>query len=84
MLRQYLALLRSASQTVVHGRLVVRGGPQAISEEKALQKLSHTERMKNTLKLPSLVDLQQKGELVLSITSCPSVHYFRKFFELLY
>jgi hypothetical protein len=36
MLRQYLALLRSASQTVVHGRLVVRGGPQAISEEKAL------------------------------------------------
>jgi hypothetical protein len=38
----------------------------------------------SVLKLPALVDVQQKGELVLSITSCPSVHYFRKYFELVY
>jgi hypothetical protein len=59
---------------------VVRGGQQAILEEKALQKLYHTlDEWKRhsymyVLKLPSLVDLQQKvGKLVLSITSCSSI-----------
>jgi hypothetical protein len=56
------------------------GGPQAVSEEKSLQKLYQTlnERKihpyRSVLKLLLLVDLQQKvGELVLSITSCLSV-----------
>jgi len=67
----------SVSQTVVRGGSP--SGPQAVSEEKALQKLYQTlNELKNTpymsvLKLPLLVDLQQKvGELVISITSCPS------------
>jgi hypothetical protein len=58
---------------VIHEQPVVSGGPQAASEEKTLSKVvTDTEHMKNTsrhvLKLPVLVDLQQKvGELVLSI-----------------
>jgi hypothetical protein len=32
------------------------------------EKYTHT-----CLKLPLLVDLQQKGDLVLSITSCPTI-----------
>jgi hypothetical protein len=59
---------------------VVRGGPQAVSEEKALQKLYqklsewkiHT--YMHVLELPLLADLQYKvGELVISITSSPTV-----------
>jgi hypothetical protein len=52
----------------------------AISDEKALQKLYQTlnEREIHTymavLKLPLLVDLQQKiAQLVLSVTSCPTI-----------
>jgi hypothetical protein len=59
---------------------VVRGGPQAVSEEITLQKIiSDTERVKihpymSVLKPPLLVDLQQKvGELVRSITFCSSI-----------
>jgi hypothetical protein len=58
---------------------VVRSGPQAVSEEKHAGIVTGTERVKNTpcicmLKLPILVDLQQiVRELVLSITSCPSI-----------
>jgi hypothetical protein len=55
-------------------RQVVRGGPRAVPEEKALQKIvSDTERMKNTpimsvLKLSLLVGLQHRvDESVLSI-----------------
>jgi hypothetical protein len=58
---------------------MVRGGPQAVSEAKALQKLCQTlNELKvhphmSVKKLPLLVDLQLKvGALVLSITSCPS------------
>jgi hypothetical protein len=54
--------------------------PQAVSEEKSIAKIaSDTERIKvhpymSVLKLPLLVDLQQKvDELGLSITSCPSI-----------
>jgi hypothetical protein len=67
----------SVSQTVVLG--CSPSGPQALSEEKALQKLYHAvNELKNTpfmsvLKLPLLADLQQKvGELVISLTSCPT------------
>jgi hypothetical protein len=66
------------NQTVVRGGSP--SGPQAVSEEKTISKIvSGTEWMRNhtcmsVLKLPLLVDLQQKvGELVLYITSCPSV-----------
>jgi hypothetical protein len=60
---------------------VVRGGPQAVSEEKKiLQKLYQTldERSiysyMSVLKLPLLADLQQKvSELALCITYCPLV-----------
>jgi hypothetical protein len=47
---------------------VVRGSPQAVSEEKALQKIvSDTERMKNTpihvcAKTAFLVDLQNRND----------------------
>jgi hypothetical protein len=65
---------KSVSETVV------RGGPQTVSEEKALQKLYETfnelkiHPQRSVLKVPLLVDLQQKvGELVISITYCPSV-----------
>jgi hypothetical protein len=63
---------------------VVYGGPQAVSEEKALQKLYNTEGIKthpyvSVLKLSLLVDLQQKpGELVLSVPSCPSIIILEK------
>jgi hypothetical protein len=55
------------------------GGPQKVSEEKALQKLHQIlKRMKSTpmyvLKLPLLVGLQLKvRELVVSKTSCPII-----------
>jgi hypothetical protein len=59
---------------------VVRGSPQAVSEEKVLQKLYQTlNKWKIHLythvpKLSLLVDLQQKaGELDLSVTSCPTI-----------
>jgi hypothetical protein len=59
---------------------VVRGGPQAVSEDKVIAKIvSDTEGMENTpihvcAKTACFVDLQQKvGELVLSIISCPSI-----------
>jgi hypothetical protein len=59
---------------------VVRGGSQAVSEDKALQKLYQTpnelkiHRYISVANLRLLVDLQQKvGELVLSITSCPAI-----------
>jgi hypothetical protein len=54
------------------------GGPRRF-KKKALQKLYQTQRIKihpnlSVLKLPLLLDLQQKVcELVLSITSCPSI-----------
>jgi hypothetical protein len=57
------------------------GDPQAVSEEKALQKLYQTlsktkiHTYMSVLKLPLLVDLQQKvGKLVLSINACPSIN----------
>jgi hypothetical protein len=56
----------SVHQTVVHGPLVVRGVPQAISEEKELQKFYHTlNELKinpyiSVIKLLSLVDHQHK------------------------
>jgi hypothetical protein len=59
---------------------VVCGDLQAVSEEKVLQKLYQTlneQRLHpymSVLKLPVLVDLQQKvGKLVISRTSFPSV-----------
>jgi hypothetical protein len=59
---------------------VFRGGPTAVSEEKALQKLYQAVKQrkihphKSVLKLPLLVDLRQKvGEVVLSITSCSTI-----------
>jgi hypothetical protein len=58
---------------------VVRGGPQAVSEEKALRKLYQTLKELKihpymyVLKLPLLNDLHQKGELVLSMTSCSPI-----------
>jgi hypothetical protein len=58
---------------------VVRGGQQAVSIEKALQKLYDILRMKNKpiqvcVKQPSLVCLQQKvGELILSTASCSTI-----------
>jgi hypothetical protein len=51
---------------VVHGPPVVRGGPQAVSEENAFQKLYQTlNELKihpymSVLNLPSLVDLELK------------------------
>jgi hypothetical protein len=70
---------------VVRGNPLVSGGPQAVSEGKALQKfVSNTSQMKtqtyiSVLKLPLLVDLQQKvGQLVISITSCPSIIMLEK------
>jgi hypothetical protein len=58
---------------------VVRRGPQAVSEEKASQKLYQTlnerkiHKYLSVLKVPLLVNLQQiVGELVLSIASCQS------------
>jgi hypothetical protein len=58
---------------------VVRGGQQTVSEEKALRKLYQTlnewkiHQYISVPKLSLLVDLQQKvGELVLSITYCPT------------
>jgi hypothetical protein len=63
---------------VVRGSLP--GGPQAVSEENALQKfyLSLNEwkihLYMSVLKPPLLTDLQQKvGELILSRTPCPTV-----------
>jgi hypothetical protein len=59
---------------------VVHGCQQAVSEEKALKKLYqalnelkiHT--CTSVLKLSSLLDLQHKaGELLLSLTFCPSI-----------
>jgi hypothetical protein len=59
---------------------VVCSGPQAVSEEIALQKLYQTLKegkispYLSVLKLPLLDDLQKKvGELVLSITYCSSI-----------
>jgi hypothetical protein len=59
---------------------VVCSGLQAVSEEKGHCKycIRHRTNEKHThtclLKLPLLVDLQQKvGELVLSITYCPKI-----------
>jgi hypothetical protein len=58
---------------------MVRGGPQAVSEEKALQKLYPTPNVckirpyMSVLKLPLLADQQKVGELVLLITSCHTV-----------
>jgi hypothetical protein len=58
---------------------VVRGGQQAVSREKAFQKLYDILRMKNKpiqvcVKLPSLVCLQQKvDELILSTSSCSTI-----------
>jgi hypothetical protein len=77
-------------QTVVRG--VSPGGPQAFLEVKALQKLYQTVTERkihpymSVLKLPLLVDLQQKvGKPVLSIIPCPSIiAYFRKYFKLVY
>jgi hypothetical protein len=71
----------SVSQTMVHGPPEVRGGsPGKPLEENALQKLHQTlnefkiHSYMFVLKLPLLVELHQKvGELVLSITSCPSI-----------
>jgi hypothetical protein len=67
-------LYASVSQTVF------RSCPPAVSEDKALQRMYQTLnewklcRYMSVLKLPLLVDLQQKvGELVLSITSCPAI-----------
>jgi hypothetical protein len=51
----------------------------AVSEVKSIAKLvSDIKRIKNTLihsvlKLPLLLDQQKVGELILSITSCPSI-----------
>jgi len=71
---------------VVSGPLVVHGSLQGglqrptggFRRKDTAKIVSGTELMKNTymsvLKLPFLADLQQKvGELVLSITSCPSI-----------
>jgi hypothetical protein len=69
----------SVYQTVFHGPPEVRGGHQAVSDESTAIIVSDTERMNNTpthvvLKLPLSADLQQKvGELLISITYCPSV-----------
>jgi hypothetical protein len=59
---------------------VVHGGPQTVSEKRALQKMYQTLNERklhqyiSVLNLPLLVGLQQKvGELVLSITSRSSV-----------
>jgi hypothetical protein len=63
---------------------VVRGGspsgPQAVSEDKSLNKLDQTPNKlrihscMSVLKLPLLVGLQQEvGEIVLAITSCLSI-----------
>jgi hypothetical protein len=60
------------------------GGPQAVSEKiKALQKMHKLYQTLNELKIhpylsvlnvPLVVDFQRKvGELVLPITSCPSI-----------
>jgi hypothetical protein len=54
----------------------------AVSEEKELQELYQTNEYythTSVLELPLLVDLRQKvGELVLSITSCPSTIILEK------
>jgi hypothetical protein len=59
---------------------MIRGVPGEISEEKTIAKIVlDTERMKvhpymSVLKLPLLVDLQQKvGQLIISITTAPSI-----------
>jgi hypothetical protein len=64
-------VLTSFPQTVACGPLVIQGGPQAVSEETALQKLYQALNERKihqympVLELPLLVDLQQKvGELV--------------------
>jgi hypothetical protein len=61
-------------------RQVVRDGAQAVSKDEALQKWNQTlnewkiRPYMSVLKLPLLGNLQQKvSELVLSMTSCPSV-----------
>jgi hypothetical protein len=68
---------------------VVCGSAQAVLEEIALQKLYQMlnelkiHPYKSVVKLPLLVDFQQKvGKLVLSITSCPTITIFRKYFKL--
>jgi hypothetical protein len=71
-------------------RQAVCGGQQSVSEEKELQKLTDTERMKNTsihvfAKTAFLVDVQQKaGELVLSISYCPSIIILETTFNLVH
>jgi hypothetical protein len=59
---------------------VVRGCPQAVSKEKVLQKLYQTlnewkiHSYKSVLKLPLLIDLQQKvDEIIISVNSCSSI-----------
>jgi hypothetical protein len=70
-------------------RGVVSGGPQAIWEEKkALQKLYQFGSKECThtcpLKLPLVIDLQQKvGEFLLS-TSCPTIIILENYFKYLY
>jgi hypothetical protein len=76
----------SVSQTVVHGQPVVHGGPpdvlrwsaggfgcKSIVKISPDTKLIKIQQHMSVLKLPLLSDIQQKvGELVFSITPCPS------------
>jgi hypothetical protein len=61
-------------QTVIHGPPVVPGDLQTISEEKAVQKLYQTQRIKNSLihicaktAFDLLVGLQQKAGLCCAL-----------------
>jgi hypothetical protein len=84
------SVLTSVYQTVVSGPRLVRGGPQAVSEVKSLQKLYQTQRIKATpkhvcLKLPLCSDFHQKVrqiQLVIPATLLSYKHYFRKYFNL--
>jgi hypothetical protein len=74
----FIKLWSAENQWSAADGLVVCGGPQAVLEERFCKSFI-IEEMKNTpytsvLKLPLLVDLQQKvGELILSLTSYPTI-----------